>query len=324
MKISFIIPVYNVQKYLDDCVLSIIKQTYKNYEILLVDDGSPDNCPELCDIWAKKEERVKALHKPNGGLSDARNYGLLHAKGEYVVFVDSDDFWLHDCDLQELVSIVEKYRDIDFVGYNCNYYYEGKKKLLPWVSYVDEMAKPTTGDKALQLLVASGTFPMSACLKMIKRKMLVDYNITFKKGQIAEDIPWFINLLNYTQSCIFVNNYVYAYRQNVLGSITTSSGERSFNSLLDIIQTEVKNMGSRKFSKEAKNSLYSFLAYEFCILLKSVSKMPTEKRDELMRLKWLLEYTANPKVRKAAFVYKYFGIKITEWAMKIYWDYIHK
>ena len=90
--ISVILPIYNVEKYLRKCVDSLLKQTYKNLEIILVDDGSPDNCPLICDELAKIDSRVKVLHKKNGGLSDARNYGLDHCNGNYVVFVDSDDF----------------------------------------------------------------------------------------------------------------------------------------------------------------------------------------------------------------------------------------
>ena len=94
MKISFILPVYKVEKYLDECVESIVSQTYRDIEVVLVDDGSPDNCPVLCDQWAKKDQRIKVVHKPNGGLSDARNAGLDNATGDYVIFVDSDDFWV--------------------------------------------------------------------------------------------------------------------------------------------------------------------------------------------------------------------------------------
>lgn len=85
--ISVIIPVYKVEKYLDKCIQSVINQTYSNLEIILVDDGSPDNCPQLCDDWANKDERIKVIHKKNGGLSDARNAGLDIATGEYIAFV---------------------------------------------------------------------------------------------------------------------------------------------------------------------------------------------------------------------------------------------
>ena len=134
MKVSFVIPVYKVEKYLDECVQSILKQTYRDYEILLVDDGSPDLCPEMCDHWARVDDRIKTLHKPNGGLSDARNYGLRHAMGEYIVFIDSDDFWCHDDDLQKLMAVAEKNPQVDFVGYNCQYYYEDKNAYFSWIA----------------------------------------------------------------------------------------------------------------------------------------------------------------------------------------------
>ena len=90
--ISVIVPIYNVEKYLDRCVESIINQTYKNLEIILVDDGSPDNCTQMCDDYAKKDSRIRVVHKENGGLSDARNAGMEVATGEYVSFIDSDDY----------------------------------------------------------------------------------------------------------------------------------------------------------------------------------------------------------------------------------------
>ena len=91
-KISIIVPIYNVEKYLDECLNSIVNQSYTNLEIVLVDDGSPDNCPKMCDEWAKKDNRIIVIHKENGGLSDARNAGLNAITGDYFVFVDSDDF----------------------------------------------------------------------------------------------------------------------------------------------------------------------------------------------------------------------------------------
>lgn len=90
--ISVIIPIYNVEKYLKKCIDSIINQTYKNLEIILVDDGSPDNCGKICDEYAKKDQRIRVIHKKNGGLSDARNAGIDIAKGKYIAFVDSDDY----------------------------------------------------------------------------------------------------------------------------------------------------------------------------------------------------------------------------------------
>ena len=91
-KISVIIPVYKVEEYISRCIKSVVDQTYSNLEIILVDDGSPDNCPAICDKWAEKDSRIKVIHKKNGGLSDARNAGMQIASGEFIGFVDSDDW----------------------------------------------------------------------------------------------------------------------------------------------------------------------------------------------------------------------------------------
>lgn len=104
--ISIIVPVYNVEKYIDCCISSIINQTYTNFELILIDDGSPDNCPSICDNWEKKDNRIKVLHKKNGGLSDARNYGVKYAKGEYITFIDSDDY-VNSKYLEKLYNIIK-------------------------------------------------------------------------------------------------------------------------------------------------------------------------------------------------------------------------
>ena len=325
MKVSFILPVYKVEAYLRQCVESITCQTYREIEIILVDDGSPDGSPALCDQLATEDERILVVHKSNGGLSDARNAGLGVATGDYVVFVDSDDFWVGNESLKRMVDVAKANADCDFVGYNCNYYYPASDRYTKWVEYSADILTPVTGDKAMQLLVASGTFPMSACMKLMKRSVLIDNNITFKKGQIAEDIPWFINLLDKTNKCMFVNDYIYAYRQNVTGSISSSGGERSFNSLLDIVKTELEKIEGRSFSEDAKNSLRSFLAYEVSILIMGVCHLPKEKqaaaRKELKSLCWLLKYTQNPKVGMVSKVYNLCGYAITESVLRLYNKY---
>ena len=108
-KISIIVPVYKVEKYLSRCIKSILRQTFTDFELILVDDGSPDKCPQMCDDWGKKDKRIRVIHKENGGLSSARNAGLRAARGEYIGFVDSDD-WIA-CDMYEILyQLAKKYR----------------------------------------------------------------------------------------------------------------------------------------------------------------------------------------------------------------------
>lgn len=320
MLVSFIVPVYNVESYIHQCVESIVKQTYKNIEIILVDDGSPDNSPEICDKLAVKDSRIKVLHKLNGGLSDARNAGLKIATGEYIVFIDGDDFWIDEKQLAALMVVVKENADCDFIGFNCSYYYSQSDTYKPWVKYcVDNIEDK---NKIIQNLISSGTFPMSACLKIIRRNFLVNNNLTFKVGQLSEDIPWFINLLDRAKKCKFINQYIYAYRQNVAGSISGSFPVKHFDDILSIIKNEIQAIDSYSFNADTKKAICSFLAYELCILLSRIyrldKKVRKKKRQELLPYKWLLDYTHNPKVRKVAALNRILGFRLTEYILKIY------
>lgn len=324
MKVSFILPIYNVEKYLSECVESILAQTYSDFEILLVDDGSPDNCPALCDEWAKKDNRIKALHKPNGGLSDARNYGLEHAQGDYVVFVDSDDFWVNKDCLQRLMNVVDAHPECDFIGFNCSYYYSDTKTYNKWVAYDESLSKPTDKDSVLRSLVASGTFPMSACLKVLKRKALLEINLNFIKGLLSEDIPWFIDLLEGAKKCMFINDYIYAYRQGVVGSISNSFSVRNFNSILRIIDNELQKLEGRTFNEKTKDYIKSFLAYELCICLGGLGQLDKSVRNEyyekLKPYKWLLKFRQNPKVKKVSILNSLVGFRLTRFFLEFYFS----
>ena len=116
--VSVIIPVYKVEKYLEKCVKSVLSQTYQNLEVILVDDGSPDECPRLCDEYELKDHRVRTIHKPNGGLSDARNIGMKSSTGEYLLFVDSDD-WIENNLVEMAIHAMSEYR-VDIVSFSAN------------------------------------------------------------------------------------------------------------------------------------------------------------------------------------------------------------
>lgn len=320
MKVSFIIPVYNVEKYLEQCVTSVLSQTYRNIEVILVDDGSPDNCPSMCDKFEEQDMRVKVIHKPNGGLSDARNVGLQHATGDYVVFIDSDDYWANIDDLERLVKEVIKTPECDFIGFNCSYYYEESGKVIPWVKYNDDILKTVHTIKCIDNLVVSGTFPMSACMKIIKRDCLQG-KIEFIKGIYSEDIPWFIELLKRSNKCRFVNQYIYMYRKGVSTSISSSFSYKKYSDLFRLLRDGVE-INKKDCEGQVRDALYSFWAYQLCILRAMTGFMDQEQRkEELMELykyNWLFEYRLHPKVRKVALVQKYLGRKITDYILHQY------
>lgn len=315
MKVSFVIPVYKVEQYLDRCVKSIVGQTYRNIEVILVDDGSPDSCPSLCDKYAVEDSRIKAVHKKNGGLSDARNYGTKYATGDYLIYVDSDDFWMHNDDLEKLVQIAIENPSVDFINFNCSYYYSDRDSYSSWTLYDEQLSKPKEKNEAVKLLTSTSSMVMSACMKMMKRKFVIDHKLTFIKGQLSEDIPWFINLLDYCKKCMFVNLNVYAYRQGVSGSITNNIGLKNIDSLINIVETELRNINKRSFNKEAKDCIMSFLAYEYSIILGYLQfldeRIAKGRYEYLKQYQYLLKYTQDPKVKKVNFVYRLFGLKIT-------------
>lgn len=322
MLVSFIIPVYNTASYLDQCISSVVRQTCSDIELILVDNGSIDASPALCDAWAERDTRIRVIHKTNMGLSMARNVGLKAALGDYVLFLDSDDFYRNPTDLQTLLDIAATYPQADFIGFNCSNYYPKTCVFSPWVRYADSLAQPVTADQAILALVPSGTFPMSACLKLLKRSFLLENNLFFVSGQLCEDIPWFINLLESTHRCVFVNLYPYGYRKNVEGSISNRDSKEKFDSLMTIFCDEQQRLSQRSFSPQAIQALLSLLAYEYCILLTSRHCRGQAMR-QLYAHRHILSYTLNPKVNAAYRVYRMLGFTAVVMALRGY-EIFHK
>ncbi len=321
--VSIIVPVYKVEKYLEQCVNSITSQTYQDIEVILVDDGSPDRSGEIADELASKDDRIIVIHQPNSGQSCARSTGLSRASGLSVLFMDSDDFWRDNECLERLVHEMSKTPDCDFIGFNCTYYYEGEETYTEWPAYSEEAVNETDKKELIIKLVKTGMFPMSACLKIINRDFLVKNNIDFIPGIYAEDIPWFLDMLRKTKKCRLINDYIYAYRQTHAESITHTYSPKKTNDLLNILKSEVAILKQSDESQQLKDALLSFLAYEWCILVGGLNKIrdkkiQDEKRRELKEYKWLLHYTANPKVKKVALLYRFVGFHLTERALRYY------
>ena len=313
MLVSVIVPVYNVEKYIEKCVDSIVSQTYRNIEVVLVDDGSFDNSPILCDEWARKDSRIKVIHKHNEGPSIARNMGLKVAQGDYIVYMDSDDFWADEYCLGNLLEEVNLTPECDFIGFNCLYYYTSSKKKVKWVEYSSEIQNPINSEDCIEKLVASGTFPMSQCLKIIKRDVAL--KLEFKSGIYAEDILWFIDLLKCSQKCRFVNHYIYMYRKSDDYSRSSTFSLKQYIDIFNIIRSNVNTTNS-KWSDNTNNALLSFWAYEYCILLGMLGYMSKEEknvwRPKLLQYEWLLKYRLNPKVKMVAKIHNILGRKMTE------------
>lgn len=203
-KISVIVPVYNVEKYLNRCVDSILAQTYQNLEIILVDDGSPDNCPQICDNYVQKDSRIKVIHKENGGLSSARNAGLDIATGDYIGFVDSDDYIAPDI-YSQLYDRIKG--DKSYIA-NCIYARAfASGEIIPSRVPHNEDEDITTQKYLEELLLHVGD--VSVCTKLFPRGLIGD--LRFVVGKLNEDLLFMIQLLKNIQGIKFVGQLGYYY-----------------------------------------------------------------------------------------------------------------
>lgn len=182
-EISIVVPIYKVEKYLDKCVHSLLNQSYTNIEIVLVNDGSPDGCPVMCDNYAKQDSRIRVIHKENGGLSDARNTGMKLSKGEYILFVDSDDYIELDA-CEKFLNVMNDQKPDIVVG-NAKRI-EGSK-VFEMSHKLNTNSEAITGVDYLKKELKTKTMHISACLNLYNRSFLLDNELEFKIGIFHED-----------------------------------------------------------------------------------------------------------------------------------------
>ena len=219
--ISVIVPVYNVEKYLAQCLDSLINQTYKELEIICVNDGSPDNSLAILEKYAKKDARIQIISIENSGLSAARNIGFKHATGKYVSFIDSDDW----CDLNmmgKLFSLIEDI-DTDFVTCAVAIFNDSKQQTVSnhyyaLNMYPDEWQEKKLGRNELGFF----NVPVIACNKFYKRSYLLENNLLFIEGIYCEDNFFFTDTFFSMKSFGFIKDRLYYYRTNRAGSITSN------------------------------------------------------------------------------------------------------
>lgn len=214
---SVIIPVYGVEKYLDRCVQSVVNQTYKNLEIILVDDGSPDNCPKMCDEWSSRDARIRTVHRENGGLSCARNTGLSIASGDYITFIDSDD-WIAPDTYEYCLSLLDRYIESDVVQFGLIHAYSNSQKVLDRKEKVIIVEDKEILNHYMTTTTKTGSYSVCRCL--FKASIVKQYR--FREGKINEDIDYKYKVLRDCKKMIVSNQVKYFYWQE---GNSTSSGK---------------------------------------------------------------------------------------------------
>lgn len=320
---SVIIPIYNVEQYLRECVDSVLAQRFTDIEIILVDDGSPDGCGAICDEYEKQDPRIRVIHKPNGGLSDARNAGIRLAEGVYLLFLDSDDYWDDPDALGMLHAVLLDAPCTADIGIF-------QAKLL----YPDGSMQPDRGvfcdcfnrmepEKSLRYLSENGLLIGSACSKAVRRSFLLEHELFFKVGIKSEDIDWILRVADRLPKYVYSDQFFYIYRKGRDTSITSNVDVPYLTSFADMLEGFSRYSWSCGTTREC---LLGYVAYEFSILMAKAANLPAspEKSRLISRICGmgrLLDHDIHPKVRRVNQARRFLGLRGTMLLLGLYLKY---
>ena len=315
IKFSIIIPVYNISNYISECVNSVLKQSFKDYEIILVNDGSIDDSFNICLNYSKKYKNVRLINQQNGGLSSARNAGINQAEGDYLLFLDGDDFWRDDDFLENLNCIIETHSP-DTIIFPYSYYY-GKDRIKEYQFDLSEMSSTSNNfSDNLYSLIDNGIWYPSACNKCIRKDIVAINNISFPLNMTSEDVKWCFELSQHIASYYIYNKGVYMYRQNREGSISYKLKMKNLEDLFLNIENVLSG------SKKIRDADYLYLSHYYLEVIPYV--MPFLKNPNIKRMlskyKWLSKYsknTRNIKKRIICFCLTYMGFRLSSLLLSI-------
>lgn len=317
---SIIIPIYNVEKYLEECIQSILRQTFKEYEIILVDDGSTDRSSQICDNYVQKEEKISVIHKKNGGAASARNAGIKAAIGDFLVFIDSDDYFADNYFLQSVYHVLEEgaaqKKDIDVIVYGSIKYWEDNRHIIPQKRY-EGLAKINSLSRAeaLNCMVEENRFAVSANLHAVRRSFITERQIYFDETlQNAEDIEWTFHLMSKCPHIYGMNSLPYRYRVRK-NSLCTSKRRSGFCKYrFQAITQSLKYISMCDEEISYRNALYAGLVYHYYLLLAEIPDEPNRniRKDNFRKIQsyeMLQNYAIGKKEKLCRFVVKCFGVK---------------
>lgn len=311
--ISIIVPVYNVEHYLDRCLKSILEQTYKNIEIVIVDDGSTDSSGIICDKYLTIDNRIKVFHKKNGGLSDARNYGIKKSNGEYLMFVDSDDYIPSNA-IEILFNLItEKKADVSIgkikTGTSSNI---ENNNNMPNIETFDNR-------QAIKEMLYANKFSTSASGKLFKRELFK--NVEFPLHKLYEDFHTIYKILDKSKLIVFENEIVYYYIIRK-GSITHSDFSIKSMDNLDALKQIKSEIDINKYGLEkafASKTLESvFGLFQYNIDIKIATKYKLWQLVKENRKIVLADDNATKRVKGYAII-SFFGFYISQYVYKFYY-----
>ena len=320
--LSVIIPVYKVEKYLAQCVDSVLNQHISNYEVILIDDGSPDNCPLICDDYADHYSEITVIHQKNQGLSAARNAGIQLAKGDYIIFMDSDDWWNPEVVVPSIISKIRKYDSTEMFLFNSLDYIDGdglySRKEHNNLKYI----RTDTVINYYKDLLKNGNLEVSACTKIIKRDFLIDNGLYFRQGLLGEDNEWMIRVLRVLKVVRIIEEPLYICRISRYDSITHTIKQKNVYDMLTIVSDSMEYCYKAKHNHALAKCELCFVSYLWFSALGISQRLDVKDRKDLMpkfkSTSSICKYSNSPKTKLSYTVYRLFGINITGWLLGRY------
>lgn len=318
MFFSIVIPVYNAEKYLKQCIDSILAQRFTDFEVILVDDGSKDNSGALCDELCLQDSRVKAIHKQNGGAADSRNVGTASASGEYIVYIDSDDYIDRDTFFDDLYQKAKNGTDI--ICYKFRKYFESSGEFGKCGFTIPDLGQYSTMAEKISALVRSDAFYCAPWTKAIKASLIKENGIEFEKGLLCEDQDWYYRVVTVTKSIDGIDSDYIVYRQTA-NSTSRTWKMKNLTDCLGIIQNWNNKIGASDFDEEFKNAIRASLAKLYCNLLIGYVAFKNKEKKQcykaLKDLSCLLKYDLNPRSRTFKKIKRLCGFRLMMLALSI-------
>lgn len=307
MLFTIIVPVYNVEQYLEECVTSLIMQNYDDYEIILVDDGSTDKSGKMCDDFALQNSRIKVIHQENGGLSRARNTGILNSNGEYLVFVDSDD-WIESNSLYGFSEIINKSHP-EVIETTLLDEYENETR-NPDASFSEYLQEEFTRERAQNWIIRLSRSMWPAPKRICNSEFIKNNSLYFAEGRVQEDIDWTTRLVCIAKTYEGYSKPWYHYRRRREGSISNVYNSKYITDAIELAAED------RKYIKKDVQYTIDLFDKQMIAVYSCINMYKhCQKEDKeivctcLEKNAWILEYTPLTKHKIFKFAVKMLGVR---------------
>lgn len=321
IKFSVIVPVYNIEKYISICIESILNQNLDSYELILVNDGSTDSSGSICDKYALSNENISVIHKENGGLSDARNKGMAKANGEYIIFIDSDDY----IEPETLEKFNQKLSDSDnpdvMITMMKEVYEDSKTKYLDSKMPVELITNGNKEDVVNWMFRHSKSL-WPAPRYVVKRSIIEKNNLCFAVGYLHEDVDWTCKLFLCANTFTAIDFYWYNYRIGRQGAITNHKKPKRTLDVIDLVSSNIKDNRYNYIDAKLRDVIFQRLVRTLFASLSDYKFYDVEDRKKVIKAlknnKNIFKYTTEFRHKIFIYVSKVCGFNVSFSLMNIF------